>query len=62
METFFGDFYTPNKTKPKVEMKVFDKEKEKAYEAFRKERPNMAFPVGWNTYKNFKKSHRMIAW
>lgn len=65
METFFGDFYTPKKKNAggedgftPQEIKMFEGQaKESA-----KDVAKFARVVAWNTYKNFKKSHRLFQW
>jgi len=61
-ERMFGDFYTPQK---KIGSKKSSKRRNPAEVAeaiknFRKVPGARA--IAWNTYHNFKKSHRMIAW
>jgi len=63
METFFGDFYTPKKSKPSGK---YTAEEIKMYEAkandAAKKLEGFARGIAFNGYKNFKKSHRMFQW
>ncbi|MBS3169340.1 hypothetical protein J4210_02545 [Candidatus Woesearchaeota archaeon] len=65
MERFFGDFYTPKK-KETAARKGYTAKEIKAYvekaEAAAKDNAGFARFMAWNTYKNFKKAHRMFQW
>lgn len=58
MEKFFGDFYTPKKSKVKEK----SGKDEKLAEELAKKIVGHAQFHAFNTYKNFKKAHRMIQW
>lgn len=64
-ETFFGDFYTPKKSKTSGEGEYTAKEikmyQQQAEDAATKT-ATFARIIAWNAYKNFKKSHRMFQW
>lgn len=65
VEKFFGDFYTPQKVKEKIQKGPAIKELKKEQEETQK---NMKVAVDevrntcWNMYKTFKKAHKMIMW
>jgi hypothetical protein len=58
MQSLFGDFYNFDQKKPEekksVKVSTTDKDLDDAAEKAR--------GALWNTYKNFKKSHRMLSW
>ncbi len=56
--SFFGTFYTPSKKRPKAR-KVVPESEIKSLDGAVKGHANF---YAWNTFKNFKKAHRMIAW
>jgi hypothetical protein len=61
MQRLFGDFYTPKLNKPS---KV-DKKKVATDIDIENSKKGLKSPVElmcWNTYKNFKKAHRMVQW
>lgn len=65
MERFLGDFYTPKQKKTtgkseysSKEIKMFNEMVSKAA----KDNASFARVIAWNTYKNFKKAHRMFQW
>ncbi len=63
MEKLLGDFYTPKKKKASTgptakELKAQQEGIKKAFKGL-----NKPLVLGcWNTYKNFKKAHRMVQW
>lgn len=64
MEKFFGDFYIPKQKKEKISRKSARELKleEGKTAAAMLEVLGHARALGWNTYKNFKKAHDLIAW
>jgi len=64
MESFLGEFYqAPEKSKAPAKKSAKDAWKdEKALSGAKGGLTGQARAVAWNTYNNFKKSHRMITW
>ncbi len=63
-EKFFGDFYIPSEKKvPSGSKSVKDEKKDlEEIEAKKSGLKKHVSASAWNTYKNFKKAHRMLAW
>jgi len=62
MKSFLGDFYVSKKKSGRPSVQKPSKKTEKALEAELKNLVNYTKFHTWNNYKNFKKSHRMVAW
>ncbi len=61
-EKFFGDFYTPKQRKAESKKAKGSKIGEDLIEAAKKSLLKHSQSACWNTYKNFKKAHKMLAW
>ena len=59
-ERYFGDFYTVKKKNSKGPKK--DEPSPDEITEAKKKGIKPIFSISWNTYKNFKKAHRMLAW
>lgn len=62
MQKMFGDFYTPGAEKPKTHNKKELEAKEYSATVSQDQARMTVLSSAWNTYHNFKKSHRMVAW